>query len=82
MLRVCADFNDRAEDGSCWNLWFQHSRLGEQINQLDLGVGQKILLYQDEDDFEVVATLDYKYVQYIGRNEWVAQPDWSTLFRK
>jgi hypothetical protein len=56
--------------------------LAKLVTELRLTKGQKVLLYQDEDDFEVVATLDYTYVDMLGRDEWVARPDWSTLKRK
>jgi hypothetical protein len=48
---------------------------------LALKEGDKIILFQDEDDFEVVATLSYRYIDILGRKAWVAIPDWATIKR-
>jgi hypothetical protein len=45
-------------------------------------MGDKVQLFQDENDFEVTAVLDYRYVDILQRKAWVAVPDWSTLVRK
>jgi hypothetical protein len=47
-----------------------------------LAKGDKVKLFQDENDFEVIAVLDYKYVDLLQREVWVAVPDWSTIARK
>jgi hypothetical protein len=54
----------------------------EKITEIGLSNGDHVVLYQDDDDFEVVATLHHKFVDAIGRKGWVAYPDWATLFRK
>ena len=82
MLRVFTDFNARTPDGICWNLIYQGSELDKQADSLHLAKGDKIILFQDEDDFEVIATLDFGNVDVLGRETWVAIPDWSTLERK
>jgi len=82
MIRVFTDFNARTEDGVCWNLKFQNRNLEDLANDLHLKVGDKITLYQDEDDFDVVATLDFRQVGTLGRETWVAIPDWNTITRK
>ena len=82
MLRVYADFNARTPDGMCWILRYEDSALEERISDLRLRKGDKIALYQDEDDFEVTATLDFRYVDILKREAWVAIPDWGTLIRK
>jgi len=82
MLRVFTDFNARTPDGICWNLIYQGSELDKQADNLHLAKGDKIILFQDEDDFEVIATLDFGNVDVLGRETWVAIPDWSTLERK
>ena len=54
----------------------------EKITEIGLSSGDHVLLYQDDDDFEVEATLYYKFVDPISREGWVAYPNWSTLTRK
>jgi hypothetical protein len=75
MLGVFTDFNARTSDGTCWNLVYQGI-------DLDLMKGDKIILFQDENDFEVTATLDIRHVDVSGRKTWVAIPEWSTLERR
>lgn len=82
MYRVYADFNARTPDGLCWILMYNNLVLEKQITNLHLSKGDKILLFQDENDFEVEATLDFRYVDVLSRESWVAIPDWSTLIRK
>ena len=82
MLKVFTDFNARTTDGVCWNLKYDGTDLEKRINELKLASGDKVLLFQDEDDFEVSAVLDYGYVDILQRKAWVAIPDWSTLVRK
>lgn len=82
MLKVFADFNDRTSDGACWNLRHDGNDLEKKIDELGLIKGDRVQLFQDEDDFEVVAVLDFRYVDIMQRDVWVAVPDWSTLVRK
>lgn len=82
MLRVFTDFNAMTNDDICWNLIYNNMPIEKQINGLRLAKGDKIILYQDEDDFEVTATLDFRHVEILSRESWVAIPDWSTLIRK
>ena len=82
MLRVFTDFNAITPDGMCWILEYEKAELGERISDLRLRKGDKIALYQDEDDFEVTATLDFRYVDILKREAWVAIPDWGSLIRK
>jgi hypothetical protein len=82
MLVVRTDFNARTVDGVCWILVYQGADLEERKDELRLQKGDKIILFQDEDDFEVTATLDFRYVDVLGRAALVAVPDWSTLERK
>jgi hypothetical protein len=67
--------------GGYWILQHDGSDLAAKMPELGLSVGDNILLYQDDDDFEVIAALDYKFVDSIGSLGWVAYPDWSTLRR-
>jgi hypothetical protein len=61
-----------------WRLLYGDEDLAEQAEKLGIEVGDKVILYQDEDDFEVTASLDFRYVEFLGRETWVAYPDWST----
>ena len=82
MLKVFSDFNAMTEDDVCFILKYRDVDLAKQIEHLRLSKGDKIILYQDEDDFEVIATLDFRYVDALQQEAWVAVPDWSTIVRK
>ena len=82
MIKVYADFNDRTPEGGCWILQHEGTDIEAKAPSLGLSPGDHVVLYQDEDDFEVTATLDFKFVSPIGRVTWVAFPDWSTIDRK
>jgi hypothetical protein len=82
MLKVFTDFNARSRDDFCWNLKYDNVDLEKKIDDLKLNAGDKVQLFQDENDFEVTAVLDYRYVDILNRKAWVAIPDWSTLVRK
>jgi hypothetical protein len=82
MLKLLTDFNASTHDDVCWILKYDGKDLEQRINDLKSAVGDKVLLFPDEDDFEVTAVLDYRYVDILGRKAWVAVPDWSTLIRK
>jgi hypothetical protein len=81
MIRVYTDFNARDRDGSCWILMFDGQDLAPQVERLGLTKGDRITLYQDDDDFQVAATLDFRTVESLGQKTWVALPDMSTLKR-
>jgi hypothetical protein len=78
MLKVYTDFNEMTRDELCWVLWYEDRPLSDQIEELGLGRGSKLTLYQD---FEVTATLDFRFVDALERETWVAIPDWSTIVR-
>jgi hypothetical protein len=82
MIKVFTDFNARTPDNICWNLNYQGNDLSEQASDLRLKRGDKVILYQDENDFEVMGTLDFRYISLLARETWIAVPDWSTLVRK
>ena len=58
MLKIYSDFNERTVEGENLILYYRDKPLAEQIEALGLKKGDKVILYQDEDDFEVIATLD------------------------
>lgn len=82
MLKVCSDFNAITTDGVCFVLYYRDMALDRQIADLVLSKGDKITLYQDNDDFEVVAALDFRFVDALKQEAWIATPGWSTLVRK
>jgi len=40
--------------------------------------GDRVVLFQDDDDFEVEAKIDFTFVRDLDRDSWIATPDWST----
>jgi hypothetical protein len=82
MLRVFTDFNATTNDDLCWLLIYRENHLAEQVDELKLRRGDRIILFQDDDDVEVVATLDVRFVEILGRETWVAIPDWGTVVRR
>jgi hypothetical protein len=82
VLKVLTDYNAMTPGGVCFILKHRGADLERQIEDLHLSEGDKIILYQDEDDFEVMAALEIRYVDVLRREGWVAVPDWSTLVRK
>jgi hypothetical protein len=61
VVRIYADFNDETADGGYWILQTDNAPIEETITEIGLSRGDHVLLYQDEDDFEVEATLQYIY---------------------
>jgi hypothetical protein len=82
VLRVWTDFNARTQDGVCRILMYNDLDLELQVASLRLMKGDKVRLFQDENDFEVTGTLDFRFVDVLEREAWVAVPDWSTIVRK
>jgi hypothetical protein len=81
MLRVFTDFQAVGPDGYVWILRYNDADLDKHVDDLKLAKGDRVLLDAHED-FEVSGTLDFKYVEYLGREAWVAYPDWSTRVTK
>ncbi len=81
MLRVYADFNSRTSDGACFILLYNGRDLEAQVATLNFSRGDKVILYQDDADFEIEAILDVRHVDALNRDCWVAIPDYSTLVR-
>jgi hypothetical protein len=76
MLRLFTDFNARTKGGECWNLVHDGVDIGD--SRFAKNVGDRVILYQDEDDFEVEATMEFKFVDELKQSRWVATPDWAT----
>jgi hypothetical protein len=77
MLKLYTDFQAVDHDGACFVLKCNESDAERDADELHLSKGDKVLLDAHEG-FEVLGTLDYKFVQVLGRETWVAYPDWST----
>ena len=77
MLKLYTDFQAVDDDGACFIL--KHDRLdGEHCaEEVLLAKGDQVILDAHEG-FEVLGTLDFKFVPVLGRQTWVAYPDWST----
>lgn len=82
MLWVYCDFNDATPDEEYFILFHNRQPLDDCAQGLGLAIGDKVILYQDDDDFEVLGTLNFKYIALALRECWVAVPDWSTVIRK
>jgi hypothetical protein len=74
MLRLFTDFNARTVGGACWNLVHE----GVDADSAILKRGDRVILFHDEDDFEVEAVVDFRFVDELKRENWIATPDWST----
>jgi len=81
MIALYADFNNRTPEGGCWILQHEGADIDVNASSLGLSPGDRVLLYQDEGGFEVAASLAFKFVESVGRETWVAFPDWSTMTR-
>ena len=75
MLKLFTDFNARTQAGDCWNLVHEGADIQEHLLQ----AGQRVILYQDKDDFEVEATIAFRFVSELNKPAWVATPDWATM---
>jgi hypothetical protein len=82
MIKLCTDFNTRSKDGLLMALFYNEKPLEAQIESLQLKHGDKVVLLQDECDFEVTGTLEFRYLEELGRSVWVVNPDWSTVVRQ
>jgi hypothetical protein len=82
MIKIYTDFNDKTAEGGYWILQHAGTDLAEQVDELGLSAGDRVLLFQDPDDFEVEAVLDFKFVDAIGRETWLAIPNWATIKRR
>jgi hypothetical protein len=77
MLTLYTDFQATDPDGYCWILRHNDTDIQEVAAALRLSKGDKVILDAHED-FIVIGTLDFRYVDYLKREVWVAFPDWST----
>ncbi len=77
MIRVFTDFQAMDASEALFILKVDRQDLGRQAQSLGLKVGDKVILDAHED-FELIGTLDFRYVDLLGREAWVAHPDWST----
>ncbi|MFC5373140.1 hypothetical protein ACFPIF_11275 [Brevundimonas faecalis] len=79
MLRVYCDFNELSEDGLYWLLFYNQRALADVVADLGLREGDRVLLYQDVDDFEVEASLHLNRSSlFFPSMRLGASPDWTT----
>jgi hypothetical protein len=76
MVRLFTDFQAVGPTGYCYILKYNGVNIAE-AEGISLAKGDKIILDAGED-FEVIGSLDFIFVEYLGREAWVAYPDWST----
>jgi hypothetical protein len=81
MLRFFTDFQAVTSDGACWILRYDHNDIKDIADELNIHPGDEVILDAHED-FEVLAVLEFKYVEYLNHDSWVAIPDWSTRREK
>ncbi len=76
VMRVQVDFNElNAIVGDLTDVVYfsdhAHANFLAQVSE-----GQRVLLYQDEDDFEVEGVVGR--LHFGGSDLWYARPDWGT----
>jgi hypothetical protein len=85
LLRVWGDFNARDKDGALFILYVNDKELSDQIEDLGLSAGDRIILHQDDvpgqKDFEIAAVLRHQFIEYAGKVAWSALPDELTFVR-
>jgi hypothetical protein len=77
MIRIFTDFQAIDSTGALFILRIDQEDIERQAQVLGIKVGDKVILDAHED-FELIGTLDFKFVDVLGRETWVAHPDWST----
>lgn len=86
MVRISVDFNERTPDDGHVVLivdgWKLVSKEDGVVRKYGLNDGMNVILesIEPDDDFEVEAIL--RYDEWMGRELWIATPDWSTRRKK
>ena len=73
LARICVDFNNADEKGRFRLITYGAITDIKRLN-LALKDGLLINIYQDDDDFEVLARVEFSREE----QTWVAVADWST----
>jgi hypothetical protein len=81
-ILVYADFNSRTNEGYPWILKYDDDDLSERLGSLKLKLGDRVILFQDEDDFRVPAILAMGYADELKEEVLCAIPDWGQISRK
>lgn len=85
MIRIFTDFQAVDSRGSFPVLMIEHEDGYEELEHhakiLGIKVGDKVILDAHED-FELTGVLNFRFVDLLGRESWVADPDWSTRMDK
>lgn len=79
MMRVQADMNAITSDGKVYVLMVNGRRVEDDPNFQLFRPGQKVILYQDEGDFEVDAEVGFGMIERFSTPVWYAIPDDATL---
>ncbi len=82
LIRVEADFNSGTIHNYPWILIHNGRSLDEQLNELNLSVGDSVLLFADDGDLTVPAKLAMEFAEDLGREVLCAIPDWDQLVLK
>jgi len=79
MIRVYCGFQDPGEDDLYWLRYVDGSPLADVAEQLGVREGDRVLLYEDDFDCEVEATVHFGRTDpiFVGRKV-CARPDWTT----
>jgi hypothetical protein len=77
MIRVFTDFQAIDSSGALFILKVDHEDLERQAQTLGIKVGDQVIL-DTHEDFELMGTLDFRFVDSLRREAWIAHPDWST----
>ena len=80
-IRVATDFNMQTTEGYVVILRHDGKELDSQMAVLGLKPGDQVILYEENEDFEVTATLGFGYTTMMGRETLYAIPDWESLVR-
>jgi hypothetical protein len=78
--RLYADFNERDGSGRCVVLRHNDVDINVSQNRAGLKGGDRVELFQDEEDFTVQAVLEEEFDQS-GNSFLVARPLWETIVR-
>lgn len=82
MFRVFTDFNELSVTERAWLLLHEGQPLAVVLADLGLQAGDRILLFQDERDFDVEGVLAFGPANAPASDihpVWYAQIDWTTL---
>lgn len=77
MIRIFTDFQAVDPDGGLFILKIGDQYIDECAESLNINVNDKVILDAHED-FEVIGTLSFKFIEMLKIEGWIAYADWST----